>query len=55
MEKRIEFEPDLVLDSSQMEDLEEECVEEVAKQLGEGYEIVNRWTKFKVIVVAERK
>lgn len=55
MEKRIEFEPDLVLDSSQMEDLEEECVEEVTKQLGKEYKTINWWAKFKVIVVAKRK
>lgn len=53
MEKRTEFEPDLELDPSQMEDLEEQCVDEVTKQLGKDYEPTNWWAKFKVIVVAE--
>lgn len=55
MEKRIEFEPDLELDPSQMEDLEVQCVEAVTKQIGKEYEAVNWWAKFKVIVVAKRK
>lgn len=53
MEKRIEFEPDLELGSLETENLEEQCVEEVTKQLGKGYEVINWWAKFKVIVVAE--
>lgn len=55
MEKRIEFEQDLELDPSQMEDLEEQCVEAVTKQLGKDYEVFNWWAANKVIVVAKRK